>query len=607
VKQCPGCNRQFADSDEFCPFDGQHLFEVLRTPEVFAHAPPDARTRAQPVQTPQPELTHDYLVGTTLDARYKIERRVGEGGMGIVFLARHIVIEKSVAIKILKRDVARDQNVVRRFVQEAKAASRIGHPNIVDVTDFGTTPDGTTYSVMEYVEGRTLAEVIKTDGRLFVSRAVPIVVQIARALGAAHDKGIVHRDLKPENIFLVNSGGRVDFVKIVDFGIAKVTSVKKVPTQSPRLTRQGTVFGTPEYMPPEQASGWPDLDRRVDIYALGIILYEMLVGRVPHKGDSLMETLTMQINDPILPPTQIAPDLQLSEKFENVLLRTVAKDREQRYQSMSELIGALEKVAGNVSDNVRREASRPPQVEPAVAGPAEPTLSPERDDAKTVREPPRATPMPGDPMFTGTGARTVRRFDDVMDGSATEPDIRERSSKLPALVAAVLVIGAIGVGAAVLLQAGGDTTAAATAPDAAIVAVVPVDAAAPPVDAMLAVVEPDAAPETRGKRGKTIAARHGSSERNTPGGLVSIVVETRPRGGTLIMSDGAYGGTDGTTLTRRGGHSLDVKCKLSGYTSGTTRLVFDGITDVAVCRMTRIKKCIPGVKNPFDDCTDVDP
>jgi len=582
---------------------------MLRTPDVIARAAPDARTRAQMAQ-PAPTNDYEYLLGTTLDRRYKIERRLGEGGMGVVFLARHIVIEKPVAIKVLKHEAARDQNVVRRFVQEAKAASRIGHPNIVDVTDFGSTPDGTTYSVMEYVDGKTLAEAIKTEGRLFPSRSVQIVLQIARALAKAHAKGIVHRDLKPENIFLVQGGGRADFVKIVDFGIAKVTSIKKEPTLSPRLTRQGTVFGTPEYMPPEQASGLPDLDRRVDIYSLGIVLYHMLVGRVPHKGNSIMNTLTMVINNPIIPPSQAAPELGISDAFEKVLMRSVEKQREQRYQSMEELIDGLETVAGDVASNVPRTVTPPPaSAEPPVAGPGEPTLSPHRvavDAAQTIKEPDGIPALPpGDPAFLG-GNRQLRRFDDPLGGTVP-PQMRQ--SRLPAILAAVLGIGALGIGAALLIKAGSKPHAGATPPRDAAIAAVTIDAGMnAPADAAPRASDDDAAPARvkRDKRGK-VSVVVGPGPREAPAGLVNIVVETRPRGGTLYMSDGAYGGSDGTTITRRGGRKLEVTCKLSGYSVGKTFLTFDGDAEIALCHMTRIKKCLPGVKNPFDDCTETVP
>src|SRR5262249_25127489 len=172
--------------------------------------------------------------------------------------------------------------VVQRFVQEAKAASRIGHASIVDVIDFGSLPDGSAYSVMEYIDGVTLNKVIRA-GPMPAARALPIAGQIARALAAAHEKGIVHRDLKPANVFLFEKGGRHDLVKIVDFGIAKFAPVGNVDGPT-RITRGGAVFGTPEYMAPEQAAGRSDNDQRVDIYALGTVMYEMLVGRGPPKG-----------------------------------------------------------------------------------------------------------------------------------------------------------------------------------------------------------------------------------------------------------------------------------------------------------------------------------
>ena len=194
--------------------------------EVARRASSDARAASS---------EYDKLVGQTLDGRYYVEKKIGEGGMGVVFSARHAVIERPLAIKVLKREVMRDTATIQRFVQEAKAASRIGHPNIVDVTDFGTTPDGMTYSVMEYVDGETLGDDDPRAARRSRSpRALRIAAQIARALGAAHDKGIVHRDLKPENVFLVDRDGRPDFVKIVDFGIAKVAPADGAASRTSR-------------------------------------------------------------------------------------------------------------------------------------------------------------------------------------------------------------------------------------------------------------------------------------------------------------------------------------------------------------------------------------
>src|SRR5688572_13622995 len=269
---------------------------------------------------------YDKLVGETLDGRYFIEKKIGEGGMGVVFSARHAVIERPLAIKVLKREVMRDAATIKRFVKEAQAASRIGHPNIVDVTDFGTTPDGMTFSVMEYVDGQTLGTALRHGAPFPMERALRVTAQIARALGAAHEKGIVHRDLKPENVFLIDRDNRPDFVKIVDFGIAKVQPVEGAEA-GPRLTRAGAVFGTPEYMAPEQAAGRGDTDHRVDVYALGTILYEMLVGKVPHKGNSMIRTIAMQMLDPIIPPSKAKPELAIPPGLDAIVMKALEKKR----------------------------------------------------------------------------------------------------------------------------------------------------------------------------------------------------------------------------------------------------------------------------------------
>src|SRR6202042_2030951 len=186
-------------------------------------------------------------------------------------------------------------------------------------------------SVMEFVDGPTLARVIRADAPMPPERSIQIALQIARALGAAHDKGIIHRDLKPENVFLTARDGRPDFGKIVDFGIAKVLPISGADPNAPKLTRAGSVFGTPEYMAPEQAAGRGDIDGRVDVYALGTILYEMTCGRVPHKSNSLVRTIAMQMLDPITPLSQVHPDLAVAPALERVVMKALAKNRDERY------------------------------------------------------------------------------------------------------------------------------------------------------------------------------------------------------------------------------------------------------------------------------------
>ena len=223
----------------------------------------------------RPSRAPELDVGSEVDGRYRIIELIGEGGMGKVYLAEHVEIGKRVALKVLHPSYSRMPDLVERFRREARAASKIGHPNIVDVTDFGATADGSVYFVMEYLEGVELGSVIEREGALDVARALRITGQICRALSAAHREGIIHRDLKPENIFLITRDGEADVVKVLDFGIAKTTEAEAARER--RLTSPGMAMGTPEYMAPEQAAGRP-ADARTDIYSLGAIMYEMVTG-----------------------------------------------------------------------------------------------------------------------------------------------------------------------------------------------------------------------------------------------------------------------------------------------------------------------------------------
>jgi serine/threonine-protein kinase len=286
----------------------------------------------------------DPLVGQTVAGRYKVIKLLGEGGMGQVYLAEHFAIEKRVALKVLRSEYAHKGDIVTRFQQEAISASRIKHPNVLDVFDFGQLENGCFYLAMEFLEGNDLADELQRSRVLTAPRALPIAMQICRALSAAHSKGVVHRDMKPENVFLQRTADGEEIVKIVDFGIAQLKPTNEeaqaVSTSHRRLTKTGMIFGTPEYMAPEQASG-KHADLRCDIYAVGIILYELFTGAVPFTGETFLGVLTKHLNE--LPPSMrsVYPDLQISTELEGVVQRTLAKDPNQRFQTMNELAAAL--------------------------------------------------------------------------------------------------------------------------------------------------------------------------------------------------------------------------------------------------------------------------
>ncbi len=278
----------------------------------------------------------DPLVGLTLD-RYRVLEKIGEGGMGAVYAVEHVLLQKRMAMKLLRADLSRKQDLVARFQNEAIAASRIGQENIVAVTDFGRTPDGLVYFVMEELHGESLGRVIHGEGRIPVPRTVDIAAQLCRALQAAHAAGIIHRDLKPDNVILVEKDGRPDFVKVLDFGISKVGGA----AGGERITQVGTIVGTPEYMAPEQAAGKP-VDPRSDVYSLGVLLFEMLTGRLPFEGDTAVAILLKHQTQPPPRLSDVIPDGAFPAALEAAVARALAKRPADRQQSMSELLADLQ-------------------------------------------------------------------------------------------------------------------------------------------------------------------------------------------------------------------------------------------------------------------------
>jgi serine/threonine-protein kinase len=270
------------------------------------------------------------LVGRTIGDRYRILGRIGEGGMGTVYLCEHVALGKRMAVKVLRPEFSGDEELLRRFQHEARAASQIGQENIIDVFDFGHTAEGAAYFVMEALDGESLARLLQREQIVPLARALPILMQICRALGAAHQRGIVHRDLKPENVFVTRREDGSEFVKVLDFGISKSAR----SSDGKRVTRAGSIIGTPEYMSPEQAAG-TSVDHRSDIYAFGVLAYEMLTGRLPLQGDTPLATLLKHQSEAPISPRRWRPELPV--EVEALVMKALVKKPEGRQQSMAEV------------------------------------------------------------------------------------------------------------------------------------------------------------------------------------------------------------------------------------------------------------------------------
>ena len=349
---CATCTQHFSPETRFCPFDGHAL-----------------------VPAADWDPASDPLLGTVIDHRYRVERVVGGGGMGLVYAVCHTKLGKRFALKALRADLASEPEVAQRFIQEARTAAAIEHPGLVETTDFGHLPSGQPYFVMEFLEGESLSQTLRRTGPLPVTRALEITRQAAAALFAAHEHGIVHRDVKPDNIHLGSSDGVRDRVKVVDFGLARVAGAS-------RRTKAGIIFGTPHYMSPEQASG-DATDQRSDIYALGAVMYEMVSGRPPFEADTYMGVLSEHLHRAPTPPTELRPDTPLLLEVEPLILRCLEKDPVNRYQTLKEL---LEAVAGLYSD-------------PRFAPSSEPRRSPRKEPARSLAGTRAVAGVPSTPLW----------------------------------------------------------------------------------------------------------------------------------------------------------------------------------------------------------------
>ncbi len=328
MRICPKCRNTVADDVQTCPSDGRRTV----TREVLDAA------------------GNDPLLGATLDERYTIIGRLGAGGMGTVYRAEQAPLAREVALKVLRRELGRDPDTVARFTREAKLLSQLKHPNTVTILDFGQSPEGLLYLAMELLEGEMLSSRMRDVGTLAVDDAVRVACGVLRSLDEAHSRGIIHRDLKPDNIFLARVHGRPDddvIVKVVDFGIAKIRDGEHSPGLDPVATQEGTVFGTPRYMSPEQAQG-KSLDGRSDLYAVGVLLFHMLTGQAPFTDDDAVIVMAHHIKT--VPPRvrEMVPGARIPASLESLVARALDKSPDERPQTAQLFLSELEALAPEI-------------------------------------------------------------------------------------------------------------------------------------------------------------------------------------------------------------------------------------------------------------------
>jgi serine/threonine-protein kinase len=311
ARKCSTCNGSFMETALYCPHDGT------------------------PLKNEENQNALENFIGKVLDSKYQIQHLIGEGGMGNVYQAKHLHIGFPVAVKILHPKLVKDSTAVERFRREARSARTIAHPNAVQVMDFGITSDNILYLVMELINGISLQKVLDNETILDTTRAISIMKQVCLAVDVAHTKSIIHRDLKPDNILVIDAGTPLETVKVIDFSIAKI----KQGSDDPNITSAGIAVGTPKYISPEQAQGLKDIDSRADIYSLGVILYQMLTGKLPFEGKTVAMTLIQHIQTKPKALRELNPNIPI--ELEKVVLKALAKIPSERQQSAAMLAEEL--------------------------------------------------------------------------------------------------------------------------------------------------------------------------------------------------------------------------------------------------------------------------
>jgi serine/threonine protein kinase len=409
-RTCPECQNQYDDEILHCPEDGLDLSAVEQD---------------------------DELIGRTIGS-YQVVKPLGKGGMGAVYMAEHPVIGSRVAIKFLHPQYATDKKIVDRFFNEARAVNVIGHDNILKIIDLNVTDDNRHYFIMEFLHGKALQDLVLPDQPMPLSVAGPVLLQVCEALQAAHEHGIIHRDLKPDNVYLIIHKGKKNFVKVVDFGIAKLTDDQG---QSTGKTQTGMVMGTPAYMSPEQAGGMTNrIDGRSDVYSLGCMMYQMATGKLPFPGTSFGEVLIGHLQIPPPRPRESTP--AIPEAYEAIILKCLEKQQDNRYQSMKELhdaiLGVMEQLA------ISRELPKADPAEIAAAGGTRTKSSPGGAAIKTPARPTAKPSLPRKPT-PGLGTRPQQPRATQMQRPPPPPPAKARTGLfLGAGFGALVLIGGAG-------------------------------------------------------------------------------------------------------------------------------------------------------------------
>jgi tRNA A-37 threonylcarbamoyl transferase component Bud32 len=431
--QCPTCQTDVADTQRFCPSCGTPLAQ----PGAGSAAGADASAPVDP------------MLGLTLGGKYKVVRLLGEGGMGAVYEGeQHLgTTVRKVAVKTLHTHLSRDPKVKARFEREVGTIAELEHPNTIQVFDFGTTPEGILYIVMEFLQGKSLADTLEKQGAMAPDRAENILAQVCGSLEEAHGRGIVHRDLKPDNVVLVERAGKKDFVKVLDFGIAKRS--KEEDKNEQKLTQQGMVLGTPPYMSPEQFTGQP-IDARSDIYSLGVMAYEMLTGRLPFRANTAFEWANQHMTQSPIPIESMAEGMRAPEAMRGAVRRALAKSPDERFQTVGEFAAAL---AGKGAPGV------------TISNPASPANARAKTEVGTPLDlgaqfggaaPPHGAPPPFTPAGGNVSFPTPAAIPQPPPRGG--PGAGGGSNKTPLLIAAG-VIGLASVGAIVFALKGGSHAA----------------------------------------------------------------------------------------------------------------------------------------------------